>query len=118
MGGACRSGRLPDRCTGQHAQSPLGIGTAEPSFQPTGGPLAPLFLYVNYEQQAFYRALTGALKAMPAWRIQAAGAEDLIAVRKEGHPGPGTVTRWRADPVPDGFVFEFEERWNSEGQQW
>lgn len=47
-----------------HAQSPLGIGTAEPSFQPTGGPLAPLFLYVNYQQQAFYRALTGALKAM------------------------------------------------------
>jgi hypothetical protein len=28
------------------------------------------------------------------------------------------VTRWRADPTPDGFVFEFEERWNSEGQQW
>jgi nickel/cobalt exporter len=47
-----------------HAQSPLGIGTAEPSFQPIGGPLAPLFLYVNYEQQAFYRALTEALKAM------------------------------------------------------
>ncbi len=47
-----------------HAQSPLGIGTAEPSFQPTGGPLAPLFLYINHEQQAFYRALTNALKAM------------------------------------------------------
>ena len=34
---------------------------------------------------------------MPTWRVQAASAEDLIAVRKEGHPGPGTVTRWRAD---------------------
>ena len=55
---------------------------------------------------------------MPAWRIQAAGAEDLIAVRKDGHAGPGTVTRWRADPTPTGFVFEFEERWDSEGQQW
>jgi ketosteroid isomerase-like protein len=55
---------------------------------------------------------------MPTWRVQTAGAEDLIAVRKEGHPGPGTVTRWRADPTPDGFVFEFEERWNSEGQPW
>ena len=55
---------------------------------------------------------------MPTWRVQAAGAEDLIAVRKEGHPGPGTVTRWRADPMPGGFVFEFEERWNSEDQQW
>ena len=55
---------------------------------------------------------------MPTWRVQTAGAEDLIAVRKEGHSGPGTVTRWRADPTPAGFVFEFEERWDSEGQQW
>ena len=55
---------------------------------------------------------------MPTWRIQTAGAEDLITVRKQGHPGPGTVTRWRADPTPTGFVFEFEERWHSEGQQW
>jgi hypothetical protein len=55
---------------------------------------------------------------MPTWRVQTVGAEDLIAVRKEGHPGPGTVTRWRADPTPSGFVFEFEERWNSEGQSW
>ena len=56
--------------------------------------------------------------SMPTWRIQTTGAEDLIAVRKEGRPGPGTVTRWRADPTPSGFVFEFEERWNSQGQQW
>ena len=55
---------------------------------------------------------------MPTWRIQAAGAEELIAVRKEGHPGPGRVTRWRADPIPAGFVFEFEERWDHEGQEW
>jgi hypothetical protein len=39
-------------------------------------------------------------------------------VRKEGHPGPGTVTRWRADPTASGFVLEFEERWSAEGQQW
>jgi nickel/cobalt exporter len=44
--------------------SPLGIGTAEPSFQPIGGPLAPIFLYVNYEQQALYRALTKSIEAM------------------------------------------------------
>ena len=55
---------------------------------------------------------------MPTWRVQAASAEDLIAERKQGHPGPGRVTRWRADPTPSGFVLEFEERWNSEGQQW
>ena len=44
--------------------SPLGIGTAEPSFQPIGGPLAPIFLYVNDQQQAFYRALTKSIEAM------------------------------------------------------
>jgi hypothetical protein len=55
---------------------------------------------------------------MPTWRIQAAGAEDLIAVRKEGHPSLGRVTGWRADPTPTGFVFEFEERWHAEGQEW
>jgi nickel/cobalt exporter len=46
-----------------HAASPLGIGTAEPSFQTTG-PLAGWLLWINTHQQAFYRALTGALKAM------------------------------------------------------
>jgi hypothetical protein len=55
---------------------------------------------------------------MPTWRIQTSGAENLIAVRKEGHPCPGRVTRWRTDPTPTGFVFEFEERWDHEGLQW
>ncbi|RDJ08796.1 delayed-early response protein/equilibrative nucleoside transporter [Rhizobium grahamii] len=54
-----------------HAQSPLGIGTSEPSFQPTGGPLAPVLLYINAQQQAFYRALTSALRAMreDSWHL-------------------------------------------------
>ena len=55
---------------------------------------------------------------MPTWRVQAAGTEELIAERKAGHPAAGTVTRWRADPTPTGFVFEFEERWDHEGQEW
>ncbi|MDR6103381.1 nickel/cobalt exporter [Agrobacterium larrymoorei] len=46
-----------------HAQSPLGIGSAEPSIS-VGGPLAPFFQWINVHQQSFYRALTGALKAM------------------------------------------------------
>jgi ABC-type nickel/cobalt efflux system permease component RcnA len=49
--------------TSAHAQSPLGIGSAEPSIS-IGGPLAPLFQWINVHQQSFYRALTGALKAM------------------------------------------------------
>lgn len=46
-----------------HAQSPLGIGTAEPTL-PASGFFAPLLVHINQYQQEFYRALTGALKAM------------------------------------------------------
>ncbi|MGV8936466.1 MAG: nickel/cobalt transporter [Allorhizobium sp.] len=46
-----------------HAASPLGIGTAEPSFQTTGA-FGGFLGWINAHQQAFYRALTGALKAM------------------------------------------------------
>jgi hypothetical protein len=56
--------------------------------------------------------------SMPTWRVQAQGLQDLQQERKEGHPGPGTVARWRSDPTPTGLVFEFEERWSHQGQQW
>jgi len=46
-----------------HAQSPLGVGSAEPAFS-IGGPFGPFFAWINTHQQAFYRSLTGALKAM------------------------------------------------------
>jgi len=46
-----------------HAQSSLGIGAAEPSITPTGFGGSVLD-WVNQQQQAFYRSLTGALKAM------------------------------------------------------
>ncbi|KKZ88339.1 delayed-early response protein/equilibrative nucleoside transporter [Rhizobium phaseoli] len=75
-----------------HAQSPLGIGTAEPSFQPTGGPFAPLLLYVNYEQQAFYRALTDALKGMrqDPWQLTSLiGLSFAYGVFHAAGPGHG-----------------------------
>ena len=46
-----------------HAQSPLGVGTAEPSFN-TGGFFGPFLGWINAWQQSFYRALTGSLRAM------------------------------------------------------
>ncbi|WP_313612086.1 nickel/cobalt transporter [Agrobacterium sp.] len=49
--------------TAAHAQSPLGIGSAEPSFS-VSGPFGSFFAWINMHQQSFYRALTGALKAM------------------------------------------------------
>lgn len=45
------------------AQSPLGIGTAEPSIRTTGF-LGGFFAWVNMEQQGFYRMLTDSLKGM------------------------------------------------------
>jgi ABC-type nickel/cobalt efflux system permease component RcnA len=46
-----------------HAQSSLGIGTNE-AMAPSTGLFAGLMSWINLQQQAFYRALTGALKAM------------------------------------------------------
>lgn len=45
------------------AQSPLGIGTAEPSIRTTGF-LGGFFAWMNMEQQGFYRMLTDSLKGM------------------------------------------------------
>lgn len=46
-----------------HAQSSLGIGTNE-AMLPQTGLFGSLMNWVNVQQQGFYRALTGALKAM------------------------------------------------------
>ena len=53
-----------------HAGSPLGIGTAEPSFN-TSGFGGPFLAWVNFEQQRFYRALTQSLIAMrqDPWKL-------------------------------------------------
>ncbi|HJT02962.1 MAG TPA: hypothetical protein VJ757_04930 [Pseudonocardiaceae bacterium] len=56
--------------------------------------------------------------SVPTWRIQARSLEGLIQVRKDSHPWPGTVTATRLDPIPHGFVLEFEERWEHDGQHW
>ena len=46
-----------------HAQSSLGIGTAETAL-PSTGLFAGVLNWVNAQQQGFYRALTGAMKSM------------------------------------------------------
>jgi hypothetical protein len=54
----------------------------------------------------------------PTWRLQAAGRTDSVAIRQNGHPAPGRVTRLRYDPTPTGFVLEFEEEWDERGDHW
>lgn len=55
---------------------------------------------------------------VPTWRVQSRGAANVIRVRKDRHPWAGQVTRTRLDPTPAGFVMEFEERWEDQGQHW
>lgn len=55
---------------------------------------------------------------LPKWRLQAEGIEEVVKLRKAGHPGPGSVPRWRCDATEKGFVIEFEERWEQDGKDW
>jgi hypothetical protein len=54
----------------------------------------------------------------PRWRLQAAGRDAALALRRRGHPSPGRVPRWRCDPTPRGFVIEVEERWTDADADW
>jgi hypothetical protein len=56
--------------------------------------------------------------SLPHWRIQAATAEQIIAIRAESHPWPGQVRVERVEQTRHGFTIEFEERWDHEGQRW
>lgn len=54
----------------------------------------------------------------PQWRLQACGIENAAAIRRNSHPAPGHVTRLRYDPTPSGFVLEWEEEWDENGDDW
>jgi hypothetical protein len=55
---------------------------------------------------------------VPTWRLQSRGIDGVVGLHKAGHPGPSTVKRWRFDPTPTGFVFEFDEAWDPDGEHW
>jgi len=54
----------------------------------------------------------------PQWRQQTQGIDGVLAIRRNGHSAPGRVTRLRYDPVPSGFVLEWEEEWDERGEHW
>jgi hypothetical protein len=56
--------------------------------------------------------------SLPHWRVQAATAADVIALRTEGHPFLGELQVQRVEYTARGFVIEFTERWDSQGQRW
>ncbi|GAB5460473.1 MAG: nickel/cobalt transporter [Hoeflea alexandrii] len=72
-----------------YAQSSLGIGSAEPAITPTGFGGSVLH-WINQQQQAFYRSLTGALKAMRSDPWQMWGLVSLSFLYGVFHAaGPG-----------------------------
>jgi hypothetical protein len=56
--------------------------------------------------------------SLPRWRVQAHGADAVVAVRSGSHPASGSVIRLRYAPIPSGFVLEFEEEWDENGEHW
>jgi ABC-type nickel/cobalt efflux system permease component RcnA len=81
-----------------HAQSSLGLGNAEPGAGPPTFVmhytpwLMPVIQFINGEQQQFYRALTGALKAMRTdpWQLSwLVGISFLYGVFHAAGPGHG-----------------------------
>jgi hypothetical protein len=56
--------------------------------------------------------------SFPHWRVQGTTDHELIAIRLDGHSIPGQVRVERVDRTESGFVLQFEERWQAEGQLW
>jgi nickel/cobalt exporter len=82
-----------------HAQSSLGLGNVEPGAGPPSGFVMtympwfePVLMFINAKQQEFYRALTGALKAMrtDSWQLWwLIGISFLYGVFHAAGPGHG-----------------------------
>ncbi len=106
-----------------HAQSPLGIGSAEPSFA-LGGPFAPLMQWINVHQQMFYRALTGALKAMREdnWAMASlVGLSFAYGVFHAAGPGHGKAvisSYMIANETQSNAAFSFPSFQHSFRAQW
>jgi len=56
--------------------------------------------------------------SLPLWRLQSDTPDGLVQIRVDRHPCAGRVTVRRVDPTEGGFVIEFEERWEDQGQHW
>jgi hypothetical protein len=56
--------------------------------------------------------------SLPQWRVQGEGPSELFDLRSASHPFPGEVSVRGLDRTSRGFLVEFEERWDAEGQRW
>ncbi|MDX6371999.1 MAG: hypothetical protein QOD98_987 [Nocardioidaceae bacterium] len=55
---------------------------------------------------------------VPHWRLQAEGVDGAFRIREDNHPQLGKVRVEALDRTSRGFLLQFEERWEAEGQRW
>ena len=56
--------------------------------------------------------------SIPHWRVQTLGADEAFGIREGEHPYTGTVSVEALDHTSRGFLLQFEERWEADGQNW
>jgi len=107
----------PATCTG----SPTDAATMMAADRvETGTAVANLiaFLETGVVPDDLFAADVFADLSLPHWRIQAATAAEVVAIRAGGHPFPGQVRVERVEQTDHGFTIEFEERWDNDSQRW
>jgi hypothetical protein len=55
---------------------------------------------------------------LPHWRVQALGADDLVAMKTRMHPPGGHARVEKVLPGSHGYTVKVEERWDDGGQSW
>jgi hypothetical protein len=56
--------------------------------------------------------------SLPQWRLQVESADGAFAIREHDHPFAGRVRVEALDRTSRGFLLQFEERWEAEGEEW
>ena len=81
-------------------------GWSSPGSRPASGPTA------MFAEDVFTDL------SLPHWRLQARAPTRAFHLREDDHPQLGEVRVEALDRTSRGFLLQFEERWEAEGQQW
>ena len=55
---------------------------------------------------------------LPHWRVQAQGADEVVASKNGLHPPKGRTRVEQVYPATRGYTMKVEERWEADGRQW
>jgi hypothetical protein len=55
---------------------------------------------------------------LPHWRVQAVGADEVVAMKSHMHPPGGRTRVEKVLAGPGGYTLKVEERWDDGGQSW